>query len=199
MSEYLNTMKQRRSIYALGKNVKQSQQELVELIEAAIKQSPTAFNSQSVKAVITFGKSSDKVWDITADELKKLVADEAAFAKTKEKLDAFKASFGTVLFYTDEDIVHGLEKQFPLYAKNFAGWAEQAIGGAQQAVWSLLSEQGLGANLQHYNPVIDDQVAKAFDVPASWKLRGQLNFGSIEAPAGAKDYLADDQRFKVFD
>lgn len=199
MSEYLNTMKQRRSIYALGKNVKQSQQELVELIEAAIKQSPTAFNSQSVKAVITFGKSSDKVWDITADELKKLVADEAAFAKTKEKLDAFKASFGTVLFYTDEDIVHGLEKQFPLYANNFAGWAEQAIGGAQQAVWSLLSEQGLGANLQHYNPVIDDQVAKAFDVPASWKLRGQLNFGSIEAPAGAKDYLADDQRFKVFD
>lgn len=198
MSEYLNAMKQRRSIYALGKNVKQTPAELVKLIEEAIKLSPTAFNSQSVRAIITFGADSDKVWDITAAELRKLVKDDAAFAKTKEKLDSFKASFGTVLLFTDMDVVHGLEEQFPLYKDNFYDWSEQGMGGAQQAVWTALAEAGLGANLQHYNPVIDDQIKATFNVPANWRLRGQLNFGSVEQPAGDKDFMADDQRFKVF-
>lgn len=198
MSEYLNAMKQRRSIYALGKNVKQTPAELVKLIEEAIKLSPTAFNSQSVRAIITFGADSDKVWDITAAELRKLVKDDAVFAKTKEKLDSFKASFGTVLLFTDMDVVHGLEEQFPLYKDNFYDWSEQGMGGAQQAVWTALAEAGLGANLQHYNPVIDDQIKATFNVPANWRLRGQLNFGSVEQPAGDKDFMADDQRFKVF-
>lgn len=198
MSEYLNAMKQRRSIYALGKNVKQTPAELVKLIEEAIKLSPTAFNSQSVRAIITFGADSDKVWDITAAELRKLVKDDAAFAKTKEKLDSFKASFGTVLLFTDMDVIHGLEEQFPLYKDNFYDWSEQGMGGAQQAVWTALAEAGLGANLQHYNPVIDDQIKATFNVPANWRLRGQLNFGSVEQPAGDKDFMADDQRFKVF-
>jgi len=40
--------------------------------------------------------------------------------------------------------------------------------------------------LQHYNPLIDEAVAKEWNLPESWKLRGQLVFGSIEAPAGKK-------------
>ncbi|HEN8896804.1 TPA: nitroreductase family protein, partial [Streptococcus agalactiae] len=36
-----------------------------------------------------------------------------------------------------------------------------------------------------------------YGVPASWKLRGQLNFGSIEAETGEKEFMNDDDRFKV--
>ncbi|MDO4224168.1 MAG: nitroreductase family protein, partial [Acinetobacter sp.] len=56
----------------------------------------------------------------------------------------------------------------------------------------------LGASLQHYNPIIDDEVAATFGVPASWKLRAQLVFGSVEAPAGEKSFIADEERFKTF-
>ena len=52
---------QRRSIYALGDQLTNSPEEIYDLIITAIKNSPTAFNSQTVRAVVLFGKSSDKV------------------------------------------------------------------------------------------------------------------------------------------
>ena len=44
MSEFLKLQTIRRSIYALGKNVPFSTSELIELIEKAITQTPSAFN-----------------------------------------------------------------------------------------------------------------------------------------------------------
>ncbi|MDR1568677.1 MAG: nitroreductase family protein, partial [Streptococcaceae bacterium] len=75
---------------------------------------------------------------------------------------------------------------------------EQSTGIASINVWTALSELGLGASLQHYNPVIDDAVAKVWDIPSNWKLRGQLVFGSIESAAGDKEFMNDTDRFKVF-
>ncbi|WP_282708711.1 nitroreductase family protein [Ligilactobacillus sp. Marseille-Q7487] len=199
MTTFFNeALKKRRSIYSLGKDLPQKNAEIVEIIKEAIKESPSAFNSQSVKAVITFGASSDAIWDITADILETQVPKEA-FAKTKEKLASFAAGQGTILFYTDTAIVKGLQDKFPLYAQNFPIWAEQALGGAQQAVWTALAQEGIGASLQHYNPLIDDALAAKFDVPTSWQLRGQMPFGSIKQEAQAKDYLADEERFKIFE
>ena len=188
---------QRRSIYALGDQLTNSPEEIYDLIITAIKNSPTAFNSQTVRAVVLFGKSSDKVWDIVEVALKEVVKDPQAFAKTQQKIASFRAGFGTVLFLTETDTVHELEKQFPAYADNFADWAEQGIGGAQQAVWAALAEQNIGASLQHYNPLIDDAIHEAFDLPKKWKLRAQMPFGSIEAPAGEKDYLDENEVFKL--
>ena len=188
---------QRRSIYALGDQLTNSPEEIYDLIITAIKNSPTAFNSQTVRAVVLFGKSSDKVWDIVEVALKEVVKDPQAFAKTQQKIASFRAGFGTVLFLTETDTVHELEKQFPAYADNFADWAEQGIGGAQQAVWAALAEQNIGASLQHYNPLIDDAIHEAFDLPKEWKLRAQMPFGSIEAPAGEKDYLDENEVFKL--
>ena len=116
---------QRRSIYALGDQLTNSPEEIYDLIITAIKNSPTAFNSQTVRAVVLFGKSSDKVWDIVEVALKEVVKDPQAFAKTQQKIASFRAGFGTVLFLTETDTVHELEKQFPAYADNFADWATQ--------------------------------------------------------------------------
>ncbi|WP_278558486.1 nitroreductase family protein [Limosilactobacillus vaginalis] len=188
---------QRRSIYALGDQLTNSPEEIYDLIITAIKNSPTAFNSQTVRAVVLFGKSSDKVWDIVEAALKEVVKDPQAFAKTQQKIASFRAGFGTVLFLTETDTVHELEKQFPAYADNFADWAEQGIGGAQQAVWTALAEQQIGASLQHYNPLIDDAIHQAFNLPDSWQLRAEMPFGSIEAPAGDKDFRDDSEKFKL--
>ena len=188
---------QRRSIYALGDQLTNSPEEIYDLIITAIKNSPTAFNSQTVRAVVLFGKSSDKVWDIVEVALKEVVKDPQAFAKTQQKIASFRAGFGTVLFLTETDTVHELEKQFPAYADNFADWAEQGIGGAQQAVWTALAEQQIGASLQHYNPLIDDVIHQAFNLPDSWQLRAEMPFGSIEAPAGNKDFRDDSEKFKL--
>ena len=66
-------------------------------------------------------------------------------------------------------------------------------------MWTALAEINVGASLQHYNPIIDAEVAQTYDIPANWKLRAQLVFGSIEAPAGEKTFMDDAARFKSFD
>lgn len=193
----INLAKQRRSIYALGKNVSADQEDLVNLIQTAVKNVPTAFNNQTTRAIITFNGSHDKVWDIVLERLRKEVPDEQAFEATKAKIARFKAAYGTILFFTDMDVVEQFKEQSPLYADNFYDWSEQGQGIADFAVWTALAENNLGANLQHYNPIIDDQIKAAFDVPASWRLRAQMPFGSIEAPAGDKEFIDDSERFKV--
>lgn len=197
-TNFIDLAKKRRSIYALGRNVKLSTDELTDLIKTNMKQAPTPFNNQTTRAVILFGDSHEKLWDIVINRLKQEVPDEAAFARTAAKINNFKAAFGTILFYTETKTVKKFEDNFPLYADNFQDWSEQAQGNAQYSVWTSLAENGLGANLQHYNPLIDDEVRVAFNIPASWRLRAEMDFGSIEAPAGDKEYMADDDRFLVF-
>ncbi|WP_439001697.1 nitroreductase family protein [Pediococcus damnosus] len=193
---YLDILKQRRSIYNLGKNVTLPKSDIDQLIESAIRESPTAFNNQSTRAVILYGEKHDQLWDIVANRLKSEVPTEKVYAGTKHKIDTFKAGFGTILYFTDQNVVADFEKQAPLYATNFPSWAEQALGGAQQSVWTALAENEIGANLQHYNPLIDGEARIAFDIPANWVLRVEMPFGSIEAPAAAKTYMKDDERFR---
>lgn len=194
---FIDQISKRRSIYAIGKNIKLDNAAIESLIKDVVKQSPSSFNSQSSRAVILFGDSHTQFWNIVLDTLAKMVP-EAAFASTQAKMESFIAGHGTVLFYEDQDVVKSLQQQFAAYADNFPIWSEHSTAIAQFAVWTALSEQGIGASLQHYNPIVDEQVAELFNVPASWKLRAQLVFGSIEAPAGEKTYMDDQARFKTF-
>ena len=196
-SQFNSLAANRRSIYALGDNLSQTPEEIFDLVKQTIKNSPTAFNSQTVRAVVLFGKSSDKVWEIVEDALRKIAKSPDAFEQTKSKIDSFKAGYGTILYFTDTTIVHQLENDYPSYAANFANWAEQGLGGAQQAVWTALAEQGIGASLQHYNPLIDDAIHQVFNLPDDWQLRAEMPFGSIEAPAGEKAQLDDEEMFKL--
>ena len=196
-SQFNSLAANRRSIYALGDNLSQTPEEIFDLVKQTIKNSPTAFNSLTVRAVVLFGKSSDKVWEIVEDALRKIAKSPDAFEQTKSKIDSFKAGYGTILYFTDTTIVHQLENDYPSYAANFANWAEQGLGGAQQAVWTALAEQGIGASLQHYNPLIDDAIHQVFNLPADWQLRAEMPFGSIEAPAGEKAQLDDEEMFKL--
>ncbi|HFL0434040.1 nitroreductase family protein [Enterococcus faecium] len=197
MTTFTDTLKNRRSIYHLGRNVSLSNEELTTLIKEAIKESPTAFNAQSTRAVILFGDAHEKLWEITEEALRPLTPAEA-FPNTQNKLAGFKNGYGTVLFFKDTDVVKGLQEQFELYADNFQDWSEQSNGIATANTWVALVDKGLGANLQHYNPVIDEAVAKEWNIPSNWKLRSQLVFGSPETPAGEKEYMNDADRFRVF-
>ncbi|MGV6988262.1 nitroreductase family protein [Testudinibacter sp. P80/BLE/0925] len=198
MSAFNQLQKARRSIYSIGKNVELSKDSLTALIKQTVREAPSSFNSQSSRVVVLFGAEHEKLWDIVLDTLRKIVPTDA-FAATETKVNSyFKAGFGTVLYFEDQDVVTGLQRQFATYAENFPIWSEQSGGMAQYAVWLALTEAGLGATLQHYNPIIDQEVAKTWGIPASWKLRAQMPFGSIEAAAGEKTYMDDEQRFKIF-
>ena len=194
---FLDQIKQRRTIYAIGKNVTLDNVKIESIIKEAIKHSPSSFNSQTSRVVTLFGQSHEQFWTIVLETLRKIVPADA-FQGTSDKINSFKAGYATVLFYEDQDVVKALQEQFALYADNFPVWSEHSTAIAQFAVWTALAEQNIGASLQHYNPIVDEEVAQTFDIPASWKLRAQLVLGSIEAPAGDKTFIDDATRFKTF-
>lgn len=190
--------KKRRTQYTLGKTLPLSTAEITALIEEAIRLSPSPFNSQSSRAVILFGAESDKFWNMVKDALRKIVPADA-FSNTETKINhCFAAGAGTVLFYEDQNTVADLQKQFPAYADNFPIWSEQSSGMAQFSVWTALADAGIGASLQHYNPLPDVAAATEWHIPASWKLRSQMPFGSNEAGFPEKTFIDDKVRFKVF-
>lgn len=196
-SQVISLYKKRRSQYALGKQLPISQDDTTQLIKQAMREAPSAFNAQSSRALILFGDHSQKFWELTKEELRKIVPADG-FAATEAKLNSFAAGAGTVLYFVDTDVVKGLQEQFALYADNFPVWAEQSNGMAQFAVWTALADAGVGASLQHYNPLVDDVVRKHWGVHGNWQLRAQMPFGSNEAPFGEKTFMEDEARFKVF-
>lgn len=197
-NEFLNLIEQRRTIYALAKNVEQTPEYLTDLIQRTIRESPSSFNSQSSRAVILFNAEHEKFWNFVKKELQTYATDEVAAAKTAAKMDSFAAGLGTILFFEDMSVVEDLQTRFALYAENFPIWAEHSTAMAQFATWTALHTEGLGASLQHYNPIVDEQVHNEWDIPKNWKLRAQLVFGSIEAEAKEKTYIENAVRFKVF-
>ena len=68
----------------------------------------------------------------------------------------------------------------------------------QYAVWTTLAAAGIGANLQHYNPLPDAAIAKEWNLPENWLLRAQMVIGGIAAPAGEKAFQPIEGRLKVF-
>ena len=198
----LHTLQQhaetRRSIYGLNNQLPIAKEEIVKLVEHAILHTPSAFNSQSTRIVVLFGAEHEKLWQITEDTLRGIVNDDEKFASTQQKLEGFKAGAGTILFFEDQSVVKGLQENFALYADKFPDWSEHTSGMHQYVIWTALASLGLGANLQHYNPVIDEQVARTWNIDADWTLVAQMVFGNIQQPAGDKSFEPIEKRLKVF-
>ena len=194
---FLDAIRHRRSIYHIGKDVTLSQDEIINIIQQSVQHTPSAFNSQSARVVVLFGQQHQTLWDITKEILRGIVPAEA-FASTEQKINSFAAGYGTVLFFEDQPTVKGLQEQFPLYSDNFPLWSTQSSGMTQLVVWTALEDAGLGASLQHYNPLIDEKVRQQWNLPAEWKLMAEMPFGSVGSPADEKSFMPIDQRVKVF-
>jgi predicted oxidoreductase (fatty acid repression mutant protein) len=62
----------------------------------------------------------------------------------------------------------------------------------------MLEDAGMGASLQHYNPIIDDEVRATWNLPEHWKMIAQMPFGIPLAEPGEKQYEDVSARIKVF-
>ncbi|MGZ9817196.1 nitroreductase family protein [Peribacillus simplex] len=195
--DFYTAIKERRSYYGINKEVQVSDEKIKEIVEFAVKHTPSAFNSQSSRLVVLTGSAHDKLWDITTQALRKAVG-KGDFSGTQQKMDSFKAGYGSVLFFEDESVVKSLQEQFATYADNFPIWSQQTSGMHQLVVWTALEAEGLGATLQHYNPLIDEDVKKEWDVPSNWKLIAQMPFGNPTAQPGDKEFKPLEDRIKFY-
>lgn len=195
---FKEVMKNRRSYYSLTNAALVSDKEIQDIIDFVVTNAPSAFNSQSTRVVLLLGDNHKKLWEIVKTVLKRMIPVEA-FEKTEIKIDtSFASGYGTVLFFEDQSVVEGLQKAFPSYSENFPGWSLQTSAIHQFAIWSLLEEVGFGASLQHYNPIIDEEVAKVWNINKKWKLIAQMPFGVPSQEPGTKDIAPLEDRILVF-
>lgn len=194
---FYEAVKNRRTYYSINKDTVVSDEKIKEIIEHAVTHTPSAFNSQSTRVVLLLGKHHSRLWDITKEELRKIVAADK-FSSTEEKINSFESGYGTILFFEDSSIIEFLQREFPTYKENFPIWSQQANGMHQFVIWTALEIEGYGASLQHYNELIEGQVKKEWNIPDKWKLIAQMPFGKPTAEPGEKEYNSLEERIKIF-
>lgn len=183
--KFLAAVKNRRTIYGISGESSVSDSRIQEIVNEAVKYTPSAFNSQSARVVVLFGEHHIRLWNITKETLRKLVSGD--FSKTEQRINGFRNGYGTILFFEDQTVVKSLQNQFPTYRDNFPVWSQQSSGMLQYVMWTALEAEGLGVNLQHYNPIIDDEVKQTWSIPQDWLLIAQMPFGKKVADPGEKD------------
>ncbi len=175
----IEALKSRRSYYALDDKLSIAEEEIIRMVEQVTELVPDAFNMKSQRVVLALGDKHKQLWDAVYD----------AFGGNvdKAKTDRFKAGAGTILFLYDKKTLQRLQAQYPIYAHNFEPWALQANGMLQINIWTALKELGLGASLQHFNPIIDEKARELLDFDENYVLLAQMVFGNILQEPAAKE------------
>ncbi len=183
----VESLEKRRTYYNINKELPVREDEVIERIQELTELVPDAFNMKSARVVVALGEKQNQLWDAVYDAFEGQVP--------REKIDSFKAGAGTVLY--DKNVVESFQKQFAFYADNFPVWANQANGMLQLSIWTGLRELGIGASLQHYNPVINGKVHELFSLPDSYVLLAQMPFGGIAGEPDAKEKEDISKRVKI--
>ena len=166
------TIKVRRTIYALGNRVTHSEAQLTALIKDAVKHSPSSFQLPRLpRAVILFGEQHHKLWDIVKAELKKIVRQRLPQSEAKVNGEAsLRLRHCAVLrrhrrHRGSAAEVRPLCRQLPHLVRT--RHRDRPVRG--------LDHFGPGGHpgppLQHYNPLIDQAVRQEWNLPASWLRR----------------------------
>lgn len=193
---FLSALVTRRSVYQLSNDSTISDQRIEEIIKHVLSVAPSAFNTQSTRIVVLHKDQHRKLWDIVKASVAPLVSGEQA-TMTNKKIESFQSAYATVLFFEDPSPYEPLAA-FKLYADKFESWRDQTNGMHQILVWTALALEGLGSNIQHYNPLIDTEVKKTWGIEQNWGLLAQLVIGKPigDAPAH-KDKKPIGDRYKI--
>lgn len=96
---FFEAIKDRRTYYQLNKEAPISDKQITDIVEKAVLHVPSSFNSQSTRLVVLLNKDHETFWDFVLEVLKPLTPEEQ-FPKTEQKIQGFKAAYGTVSFST---------------------------------------------------------------------------------------------------
>lgn len=197
-NQFLEAIKSRRSIYGFSGEEPVSIERIEEIVRETLLYTPSSYNSQSTRILVLFHEHHKRLWQLTLAELQKVTPPEK-FPNTQKKInESFASGYATILYFEDQTVVNGLVNAFPLYADKFPVWSQHTNAMHQFVIWTALETEGLGASLQHYNPIIDEDVRAEWGIPSNWKLIAQMPVGKPMAQPAEKEFLNLEPRIKVF-
>ncbi|KAH7129138.1 Nitroreductase-like protein [Dactylonectria macrodidyma] len=194
---FLADIKSRRTCYSLEAKSPISDERIVEIAREVTKHTPSSFNCQATRLVILLRDEHLKFWEI-AKQCFKATLHEAAYKDYEKKLCQRQAAYGTILLFEDLDVIRDFQARNTRFTWHLLQFSEH--NNAMQAfnLWTALSLEGLGCNLQHINPVIDQRLVGQWGISPQWSLKAQLVFGTpTGAPAHDKTFVPTDDRLFV--
>lgn len=190
--------KRRRSYYALNREISVNEEDIKKLVDFTVICTPSAFNSQSSRLVLLMGDSHERFWDIVCEKISRIISHKA-FEKSRQKIQtSFANGYGTVLFFEDTNVIEDLKKSYPLYKDAFPIYSEHTSAMHQLVLWLLFSDIHLGASLQHYGDLVEEDVRNEFSLPSSWHLVAQMPFGNPVDTPSEKSIMPISERVRVF-
>ncbi|KAF3063820.1 putative nitroreductase family protein [Daldinia childiae] len=194
---FLDLIKNRRTYYALNKSylsLRVASRRLSSRTSSRSPRlstpSPTALSSSSVPTTTSYGislpRSSRPSSPLTPGNHRSTYERIQGWCRNRKSY-----SSRTRGRPQDAGPVLSIQRQFPI-------WALQSDAMIQFRDLDAFTAEGLGANLQHYNPLIDAKVASEWGIPDNWQLNAQLVFGGRAGEPGPKDQLPIEDRLKVF-
>ncbi|EWZ33026.1 hypothetical protein FOQG_15609 [Fusarium oxysporum f. sp. raphani 54005] len=174
--KYLAEIKSRRTCYSIEAKSPISDARIIEIAQEVVKHTPSSFNCQSTRLVVLLKEEHVKFWDM-ATECFKATMKSGIFAEYEKKLLQRRAGYGTILLFEDLDVVREYQAKFPRFATHLLQFSEHNNAMQTLNLWTALSLEGLGCNLQHINPIIDQTLIGEWDISPQWSLKGQLVFG----------------------
>ena len=95
-SAYLDAVKTRRSIYALNKTSPISDDRIEQIFQEIILASPSAFNSQTTRAVLLLNEEHEKFWTMAAKLGEGNGWPEEMLVRLRSRWESFKKAKGSV-------------------------------------------------------------------------------------------------------
>jgi uncharacterized protein len=118
----------RRTIYTLTKKpLPVPISRIQEIVSHAIKHCPSPFNTQSTRAIIMIGDEHNHFWD-TADTYLKNAMPEQVYQMLAPRVAGFRAGYGTVAWYEDQDAIEETCKANPAVKDIMPQWSEHSNG-----------------------------------------------------------------------
>lgn len=101
--------------------------------------------------------------------------------------------------FEDLNVIRDYQVRNPRFKWHLLQFSEH--NNAMQAfnLWTAFHLEGLGCNLQHINPVVDQRIVSEWDISPQWSLKAQLVFGSrVGGPPSEKTFVPTESRIFVY-
>lgn len=174
----------RRSIHYLKPELPEGVtfDDIYHIIQECVKHTPTSFNSQVNRAFIVRGALHYKIWDQVVNKIK-----EPEYRARPLRIR--DGAYGTIFFYVDENVTERNKVEHPEWAPVCEAHADQAMGAASIAAWTVMHNMGIGCNMQHYGKYMHDPNVLPEDIPSHWTMKCQLVFGVPDKDPNEKKFI----------
>lgn len=175
----LDAIVHRRTIYDLSPSSPIPDSRIVKIVHQITLHVPSSFNCQSARFLVLLHDNHRRLWDQAREIMAQVLPESVFTTYFAPMITKYRGGYGTVVCFEDRTTIDALTTQYEgvIPREKFEQWSEHSAGMHQFALWCALEAEGMGANLQHYNPHIDAMVRETWGVSSDWVLKAQLVFG----------------------